>query len=603
MPIPNRRTGFPTFLHMMFLLRSRSLNYLLLAGLFVVSQSSRSQQTAPAITPTSSVEAGRVRPDHFDLPLNIAPFLSGSFAELRANHLHSGIDFKTQQSIGIPIHAPADGWVSRIRISSVGFGYAIYLSHPNGFTTVYGHLDGYAFPISDEAKRMQYQNEQFELDTLLPQKLIPIRKGQIIAYTGNSGISGGPHLHFEIRDTQTEETIDPMLWYADRIQDNVPPTINKIAVYAIENEGALSSGTSRSMVPVFKNKQGKRVLNGQLPTVWGHIGLGLNAYDFMSQTGNHYGICQIRLFQDDELIFWQDLSRFSFDETRAVNSMTDYELRLTKNSWIMKSFLDPGNNLKVYPTLKNRGIVNINEERAYTFRYELTDRSGNTSSFSFELQGQKQNIIHHSYTGKRMIFWIPNRFETADIQLDIPAGSLYKTLDFQYAQKTDLGYSDLYEFQNTLTPVHLFMPVRFRIQKDILPNKKQYYLAKRDLYGRYTKMDAHYDRGWMAAEIREFTTYRVLADTIAPKISAPNIEYLAKNGLIRIRIADNATGIGYWRGTIDNQWVLFSFDAKSGMLRYFFDSNRLATGKEHRLKLVVRDGCGNESLLEQTFFH
>jgi murein DD-endopeptidase MepM/ murein hydrolase activator NlpD len=588
---------------MRFFIQSRLLNYLLIAGLLSIGQSTQSQQQAHIVTPTSSLESSRLNSNYFDLPLNIKPLLSGNFAELRVNHLHSGIDFKTQQSIGIPVHAPADGWVSRIRISSYGFGYALYLDHPNGFTTVYGHLDGYAFPIDDEARRMQYKTEQFELDTLLPKNMIPVRKGQIIAYTGNSGGSAGPHLHFEIRDTKTEETIDALLWYTDRIKDNRPPEIYKIAVYAIDDKGALSTGTPRVIVPVLKSKQGNRVLSGQLPTVWGEIGIGLNAYDYMPQTANKYGICNIRLFMDEELIFLQDLSRFSFNQTRAVNSMVDYELWQTKQTWIMKSFLDPGNSLNVYPTLKNRGVINIDKERVYAFRYELTDRAGNTTSFSFYLRGQKQGIIPHVFTGKRMIFWIPNRFETADIELDLPAGALYKTIDFQYAQKADAGYSDLYILHHPETPIHEFLPVRFRIQRDVLPDKQNYYLAKKDRYGRFVKTDGYYEAGWMVSKIREFGTYKILADSIPPQIGTPNLDYLVKNGLIRIRIADNATGISYWRGTIDDQWALFSFDAKSGMLRYSFDSSRLTKGQEHKLKLAVRDGCGNESLLKQTFFH
>jgi len=231
----------------------RFVHTVLLVGLLLIGQSSVSQSFVRQKTPTSYLESNRLAPDAFDLPMQIKPDLAGGFAELRVNHLHSGVDFKTQKRVGLPIYAPADGWVSRIRISSFGFGYALYLGHDNGFTTVYGHLQGYAESIASIASNMQYKRESFELDTLLAVRRIPVSKGQLIAYSGNSGISAAPHLHFEIRDTRTEETLDPLLWYSDRVKDNLPPKPYKLALYAIEGEGALSSGNSKAIVPVFKN--------------------------------------------------------------------------------------------------------------------------------------------------------------------------------------------------------------------------------------------------------------------------------------------------------------------------------------------------------------
>lgn len=534
------------------------------------------------------------------MPMRIKPELAGGFAELRVNHFHSGVDFKTLKSIGIPIYAPADGWVSRIRISSFGFGYALYLDHANGFTTVYGHLQGYAEPIATAATNMQYTNESFELDTLLPVRRIPVHKGQLIAYSGNSGLSAAPHLHFEIRDTRTEETVDPLLWYSDRITDNLAPKPSKIALYAIEGEGVLSTGKPKAIVPVFKNKQG-RWTTGPIPTAWGKIGLGLNAYDYMDGNSNQYGICSIRLFLNDELIFQQDLSRFNFDQTRYVNSLIDYEGVKRNNTWIMKSFVEPGNRLNVYPSLKDRGYVSINEQKKYSFRYELMDRFGNSTAFGFDIQGQKRPVPKQIFTGRKLIFWVPNYFNNDDIKLELPAWSLYRSLDFQFKQVPDSGYSDVFNIQNTFTPLHQPILARFRIKKDSQADKRHYYLAKISENGLSSYVPATYDKGWMEAELKDFGNYKVLSDTILPKISQPNLERIAKNDVLRIRIADNASGIKSWRGSIDGKWALFALDGKSGWLSCVLDSNRVVTKRSHELRLTVKDGCGNESSILSAF--
>ncbi len=584
----------------MFFSTSRFAHTVLLAGLLLIVQRSVSQSFDRQKTPTSYIESNRLAPDAFDLPMQIKPELAGGFAELRVNHLHSGVDFKTQKRIGVPIYAPADGWVSRIRISSFGFGYALYLGHDNGFTTVYGHLQGYAESIASIASNMQYKRERFELDTLLAVRRIPVRKGQLIAYSGNSGLSAAPHLHFEIRDTPTEETVDPLLWYSDRILDNLPPKPYKLAVYAIEGEGSLSTGNPNEIVQVFKNKKGEWA-TGPLPTAWGKIGLGLNAYDFMNNNSNQYGVCNIRLFLDNDLIFQQDLSRFNFDQTRYANSLIDFETLQRKHTWIMKSFVDPGNRLNAYPILKDWGYITINEQKNYSFRYELMDRAGNSTTFRFEIHGQKRPVPKKVFTGKRLIFWVPNYFSNNDFKLDIPAGTLYRTLDFQYKQLADTGFSDVFKVHNAFTPLQQTIQARFRINKDILADKRHYYLAKVSESGLTSFVPSNYMNGWMEADLKDFGTYKVLADTSVPKISEPILEKIAKNDVIRIRIADNASGIKTWRGSIDGKWALFALDGKSGWLSCVLDSNRVVSNREHELRLSVKDACGNENNLSSSF--
>jgi hypothetical protein len=257
--------------------------------------------------------------------------------------------------------------------------------------------------------------------------------------------------------------------------------------------------------------------------------------------------------------------------------------------------------LNVYPSLKDWGYITINEQKKYSFRYELMDRAGNATEFRFSIQGVKRSVPQKVYTGKKMIFWVPNYFSNTDFKLEIPAGTLYRTLDFQYKQTPDTGYSDVFKIHNPYTPLHLPIQAKFRIHKDILTDKSQYYLAKVAENGLARYVPSNYDNGWMEAELKDFGTYKVLSDTTMPKITVPNLESIAKNSVLRIRIADNASGIKSWRGSIDGKWALFALDGKSGWLSCVLDSARITSGHEHELRLSVRDGCGNENCISSTF--
>ena len=583
------------------MLRNRFLLPILLSLTACFACRSDASANPAGTTSTTLLENERLSAEAFDLPMRIQPNLSGNFAELRVNHFHSGIDFKTEKRLGVPIYAPADGWVSRIRTASFAFGLALYLDHTNGFTTVYGHLQRYADFIESELLEMQYQRETFELDTLLPPSRIPVRKGQLIGYAGNSGSSAAPHLHFEIRDSKTEETIDPLLWYSTRIKDSQAPKFQRIAIYAQEGKGALGNNSQKYTIQVVKDQKGAWVLNGKLPTAWGEIGLGLNAYDYMDNNSNIYGVCNIKLFLNDELIFFQDVSRFNFDQTRYINSLVDYENWQRSKTWLMKSFVEPGNMLKAYPSLKNKGIVHIDSAATYQFRYEITDRAGNSSQLKFSIQGAERTIEPKKYVGQKMEYWVPNTYRGTDCTLDIPVGALYKDLDFNFSQTPGTGFSDTYHVHNRFTPIHLPAKAAFRIKRDTLSSKKQYYLAKILPTGGSSRIPSQYLNGWMHADLKEFGSYRVLSDTVKPKITPSDVENIAKNNLIRIRISDAASGIQSWRGKIDEKWVLFEHDGKTGWLTCRLLHTPLTKGGMHQLELLVTDACGNENRLIKNF--
>ena len=256
--------------------------------------------------------------------MDIPPVLSGSFGELRSNHFHSGIDFKTQGRTGVPIKSVQDGYVSRIFVAPTGYGRAIYVNHPDGTMTVYGHAERFSRTIEPIVVEEQYKNESFFLDISFPPGQIPVKQGEIIAYSGNTGSSGGPHLHFEVRNASGEEIQDPLPFYSKRIQDTRPPDIRGLMFFPQEGAGIVNVSTKDQAIPLVVNKEGKKVLSKAV-IAWGQIGIGVKAYDLMTGTTNIYGVKEIILKVDGKEIFHSRIDRFTFSESRYINSFISWK--------------------------------------------------------------------------------------------------------------------------------------------------------------------------------------------------------------------------------------------------------------------------------------
>ena len=323
-------------------------------------------------------------------PMDIPVLLSGNFGELRSNHFHSGIDFKTQGVEGKPIHSVQDGYVSRISVSPWGYGNGLYITHPDGTTTVYGHLQKFSQKITAYLKEKQYEQESFNVNLSLTPDELPVKEGELVALSGNTGSSGGPHLHFEVRDTETEEPMDPIEYYKDLIKDTQAPKIQGIMVYSMPGKGVVNGSRRKLELKPVTAKNGKQTLTGKIEA-WGEIGLAVKGYDYMDNTSNIYGIKDITLTADSQVIFHSNLDRFAFDETRYLNSFTDFEEWKEHRSFYIKSFVDPGNRLRFIESL-NRGILTIDEPRTYHLTYKLADAFGNTTQLSIRIEGKEQPI-------------------------------------------------------------------------------------------------------------------------------------------------------------------------------------------------------------------
>jgi len=539
----------------------------------------------------------------FDLPMRIAPVLSGNFGEIRNNHFHSGLDFKTEKRTGIPVYAVADGWISRIRIGAYGFGYALYLDHPSGHTSVYGHLDRYAYPIDSLAKAIQYSIESFELDTLLQPKQFPVKAGQLIAYSGNSGSSSAPHLHVEIRDTPTEEVLDPLVWYGDSIPDKQSPRIRQITLFAADNKGIIQGGRRQYAATTIQQQDGTWAVKDSIPAAYGTLGLGIKAYDYMDNTTNIYGVWSIKLYKNDTLLYSRQMDRFAFSDTRYVNAVIDFTDWQKNNSIVMRSYLLPGNRLPGSLSL-NSGLFTLNDGEVSSFRYELSDRQGNTSTLLFTLKGASMPIPIQHQVGQPMAYTLSHVWVDNGVRLELAKGSLYEDIFFTAERKTGNQYADIIRLHETGTPIHMDVPLSIRIKNDTVTQKTAYYLARKNTSGTWLNAGSGtYKNGWLTTLIKEFGTYTVLTDITPPKITPIDSNNAVKNRLFRIRVTDDASGVVSWRGTIDGNWVLFTFHANSGELSYAFDDSRLSRNSQHTMLLTVTDACGNTQSFSQSFYY
>lgn len=531
-------------------------------------------------------------------PMDIPVLLSGNFGELRSNHFHSGIDFKTQGVEGKPIHSVQDGYVSRISVSPWGYGNGLYITHPDGTTTVYGHLQKFSQKITAYLKEKQYEQESFNVNLSLTPDELPVKEGELVALSGNTGSSGGPHLHFEVRDTETEEPMDPIEYYKDLIKDTQAPKIQGIMVYSMPGKGVVNGSRRKLELKPVTAKNGKQTLNGKIEA-WGEIGLAVKGYDYMDNTSNIYGIKDITLTTDSQVIFHSNLDRFAFDESRYLNSFTDFEEWKEHRSFYIKSFVAPGNRLRFIESL-NRGILTIDEPRTYHLTYQLADAFGNTTQLSIQIEGKEQPIPEIDTKNTELFhWWSDNRFGAKGIRLTIPKGNLYDDLYFRYSVKEDstaLGATHI--LHNKPVAFHKSAKLSLRLQTDTLENKQQYGIVRLQ-NGRRSWTGGVYRNGWVDADIKEMGSYTLGQDLVPPTITPLNPATWVSKQAIALRLSDNLSGVQTYRGEIDGQYVLFEMNSKS-VITYHFDKERLARGK-HTLKLVVTDACGNQSTYTYPF--
>ena len=533
-----------------------------------------------------SVQSGYAQETDTDKPSFTPPFdfpitFSGNFGEIRANHFHGGLDFKTGGTIGKPVRALADGYISRIRVTH-GSGYVLDVAYDNGYSTINRHLSAFVGDVARRVEDLQYEKESWEVEITPEPDEYPVKAGQIIALSGNTGYSFGPHLHLDMIETATDEYIDPLPFFMNKVKDKTAPRAEGIMLFPQPGKGVVEGKQTRRAFPAHPTKP---------ITAWGLIGAGIRAYDYMDGVQNKYGVKTVILEVDGEEVFRSTIDRFAYEENRYINSWT--------HGQYMKSFIEPGNRLRMLQASNgNRGLVEINEERPYRFVYTLSDALGNTSKVRFTVQGQKTTIAPVEHREKYALKWDKvNYLQEPGLELVIPKGMLYDDVLLNYSVRADSGdIAFTYQLNDTRIPMHNACDLRIGLRRHPVEDVTKYYVAGVTARGGKYRIGGKYEDGVMKVRIRDLGTYTVAVDTVPPVITPVNQAQWGRTGKIIFKAKDKETGINTYRGTIDGKYALFGKpNSISGNLVCELDPKHVEKGGKHVVEMTVTDGCGNRT--------
>jgi hypothetical protein len=540
-------------------------------------------------------------------PVDIPLFLAGNFGEPRPNHYHSGIDIKTNGTTGIPVKSVSEGYVSRIKVEAGGYGHALYIRHPNGYTSLYGHLLSFSDEISQFVISEQYRRESFAVDLFPEPSRLVVKKGQIVALSGNSGSSEGPHLHFELRETQSENPINPLVRSIE-IKDEIPPVIEKLYVYSLKDR----RGWIKPLVVELNRTNDTYAPSVKYPLPLDEIsGLGIETYDLLNGSANHCGVYKIQGYLDDNLFFESCLDEFSFAETRFVNSFMDYKMFMSNHKAILKLFIDPNNQGTVYRFARNRGRLELKDKKNHKIKIVIHDAAGNQSVALFNVLVNPSKFQHDPdfvpVYNAYFKFEETNSFKSDGIEVNLPPGTLYDDLYFEYSvsEPGSGSYSPLHHIHHSDVPVQLFY--RLAIEASTIPEKlrEKASVAQYLGNGKYNCLGGTWEGNWLITRSRSFGSFCIIVDTIKPVVTPLNFSSgadLKSLDNIRFHVSDDLSGIQSYRGEIDGKWILLEYDAKSSSLEYRFDPKRIQSGIQHKLMIRVTDQLANSKSYSISFF-
>ena len=520
--------------------------------------------------------------DVFQPPFDFPIVFSGNFGEIRANHFHGGLDFKTQGAIGKPIKAQANGFISRIRVNT-GSGYVLNVTYDNGYYLIYRHLSKFTPEIDERVKQWQYEHEQWEVDIIPEEGEYPVKTGDLLAYSGNTGYSFGPHLHLDVVELKTDEFVDPLPFFQHAVKDHTPPSAEGFMVFPQHGKGVVDGQGKVKSYPINAKAPQQPI------TAWGIIGVGLKAYDHMETVSNRYGVKLLVLEVDGEEVFRSDVSRFAESEHRYINSWTSGQY--------MKSFIEPGNKLRMLKASNgNRGLLNIDEERPYHLVYTLTDGLGNTSKVEFTIVGKQQDIPVEDDDEQMTFHWNEvNILQQPGIEMVVPRGRLYDDLYLNYSvSKNNQDVAFTYQLSKQTVALHDYADLSIGLTQMPVEDMSKYYVAGVDNKGKRYSLGGKYEDGYMKAKVREIGTFTVGVDTIPPVVKPLNPQQWSRNGSITFQVKDEHTGISSYRGTIDGQYALFGkYNSVNNHIVCYLDPEHVQKGGKHELVFTATDECGN----------
>lgn len=540
--------------------------------------------------------------NYFRSPLDIPLLLSGNFGELRSNHFHAGIDIKTQGVVGHKVRAAADGYVSRIKVQIYGYGKVLYVTHPNGYTTVYAHLKSFNKNITEVLRKKQYHKESYTVDMYLDSNQIKLKKGELVALSGNSGGSGGAHLHFEIRETASEVPVNPLLFNLP-IKDNIPPKVKGVVIYPI-GPNSFVKGKKK---PLFLKvaKVGNQYKLNNAVEASGQVAIGLQTNDYLNMSNNRCGVYDMLMSVNGENLYQYRTEKISFDETRYLNAHCDYAYKKKTGRWIHKIYTLPNDQLSLYPLIVKNGLINTMKDSVYKVKVKLKDVYQNSTSFGMTIKGVAKPVVYVDQKDSTVVgvfsFDQDNSYSVSDFRIYHPKGSFYDHVDFKFSQtKSKYFLSNLNHVHTLSTPMHKSATMSIRCNKKVDDPDKIVVVRKQGKRKSY--LTANFINGWVNFKSRYFGTFYLDMDTVAPKIENSNVfngKNLKNQRTIFFKIGDNKSGVDVFRGQINNQWVLFEYDYKKRKLTYKIDEH-VKPGINH-LELLLKDAVGNKKIFRCKF--
>jgi hypothetical protein len=543
---------------------------------------------------------------NFQPPVDIPIYLSGNFGELRGTHFHSGIDIKTQGKIGKKIIAIEKGYVSRVKIKSGGYGHAIYIKHPNGYTSVYGHLSSFFSEMEVWIKEQQYKKKSFEIDQSFSKDRFPVKKGQVIALSGSTGRSSGPHLHFEIRN-QNEVPLN-VLQYKLPVIDTIAPVFMNLVVY---NGFDLNTYTHSSKQVLRTYSNSKHYTISKPVIAQGNVAFGVEIYDFLNGSANKCGVYSLDFFIDGEIVYSMKIDKVSFGESRYTRSHCDYAEKKLKGKSIHRLLIEPNNRLSIYDRKFNNSILVTEDTATHNCKVIATDVYGNISELSFQVISKKPEKKPEINKDKCFADYKSEYvLQNDSLKFIVPKGGLYssKFIQIQVKQTDNNYYSSQFTIGDPLYPLHKYPKLSLKVTKNLSHlQPEKLIIARYDNSGRVVNEGGRWQNGWISSKVDGFGKYAVIADTTAPSIRAISFRqkgwYAAGDKLV-FKITDDLSGIKTYNGYIDDKWVLFEFDAKSNNLFYVVDSERLdKTNGLHELKIYVMDERNNVQSFKGSFYY
>ncbi len=537
--------------------------------------------------------------DVFRSPMDIPLVLAGTFGELRSNHFHAGIDIKTQRRQGLPIYGIADGTVTRIKISHWGYGKALYVAHPNGFTSVYAHLQKFSPEIEAYIKKVQYKKQSYQVEVFPDYGELEIKKNDVIAYSGNTGGSSGPHLHFEIRSSVTEKPTNPLLYGYD-VRDATNPTLVGLFGYPLSKGAQINGSAGKLQLNFTKQKDGTFLADEV--TANGTIGFGFNGFDRQDLAANKNGVYAVTQRVNGKVYSEYDFETFSFGETRYINTLIDYEHFGKFKQRIQKCFKDVTNKLNIYNTLYLDGKIPVQEGLDYKVELEISDIKGNKTLVVIPVKGKKEALkkpLEEAKTPNYVFANKPATFDLGGAKVYFPRGTFYN--NFYIDLKNG---KDTVTIHNPTVAAHRNFTLTFDATKYDPIVQKQLFIARIDEKGKLRHVRTYKRDTNFTARTRTLGTYTLGRDTVPPTITPKNFrpkDWLSNYRYLSLSIADDLSGIKTYDAYLNGEWILMEYEPKTNTITYNFD-DKIADKTQCDLKVVVTDNVGNSTTFEQTFF-